>query len=139
MGTFGIARADLIEPEEAERIKNLTPEQRLAECKSLLSWRPEDVFSFDYEMIWSKQWYRLDCDSVLDEQTGKPRIATNEKPVAQPQAETPQEAKPATPEETTDTKQDMRAYELTGLLVLLLSGIAFILLWRTKKTVSRAL
>jgi len=82
--------------------------------------------------VWTpaKKWNMLGCEELLKKYAEKQTAAN-------PQNKAPQSSNPAPG--TTEDKHDVRAYGLAGLLVLFLSGGAFALLWRTRKTMPRVL
>ena len=117
----GITRANMIYPEEQYiSIEKL--------CKGLREEMADADTSKARMEVVRKQFTDFNCEQVLQ--------GVSESPASQPQADSSKVSTP-TPNNTTHetgTKQNMRAYELAGLVALILSIVAFILLWRTRKT-----
>lgn len=120
----GVSRADVIEPGETpwwEGLDKLSAKEKLAECEELKMWHP-DIKDLPEVLPPKKKWEWLDCDKLLKKHAGT-------------QADTnPGEASDASPvTDTDDQTSQFASYVISGLLAVILSCFAFVLLWRARK------
>lgn len=125
----GTVRADLVRPGETpwwEGLDKLSEAEKLRECQQIKEWNP-DIENEMAVLPTKKKWDALSCRELLEKHAEK-QTATN-----------PNHANSSkSPLGNTDPQADSSKivgwqYGLTGLLALLLSTVAFILLWRARK------
>ena len=125
----GIAQADLIKPGETpwwEGLDTLSEEDKLQRCQQIKEWNP-DIENELAVLPTKKKWEMLGCRELL-KKNAQEQAATNTK----------DENASKSPSGNTDPQADSSKitgwqYGLSGLIALLLSVTAFILLWRTRK------
>ncbi|MBO7190917.1 MAG: hypothetical protein J6V32_02270 [Elusimicrobiaceae bacterium] len=121
----GISRADLIDPGETpwwESLDKLSEEKKLETCKQIKEDFP-DIENESAIFPLKKRWNRLECLERLDKQT-----------TPNPNAENPSKSPSSNSTPQADSSEiSSLQYGLAGLVTLLLSVAAFVLLWRTRK------
>ena len=125
----GITRADLIGPGETpwwEGLDTLSEEDKLQTCQQLKEDFPDIENMLDV-LPTKKEWEMLGCRELLKKHAQE-QAATNAN----------DENSSKSPSGNADLQADSSKinslqYGLSGLVALLLSAVAFILLWRTRK------